>query len=305
LTTRRIIFIPGMKPKPPPEQHRKELLRVLTSGLRRVRPEAAELLEQQPERFDLVPWTYAFHRAHRDLALDLPGIERLLAQSEPTTADLAELRSWRMRLARLWHRLGDAMPLIVNLTARPEIRETMREAQRYLQNAGGVADEIRELVIERLSAAWRGGEEVLLIAHSLGSVIAYDTLWVLSHERRSAGRVDLLMTLGSPLATAFIQRELKGSRERGARRYPTNIRRWVNLASIGDLTALRPNLARYFAEMRTLGLVESIEDRVGLANYYRDNGRLNPHESYGYLVQPALAELVGDWLTEPRRAAAR
>jgi hypothetical protein len=305
LTTRRIIFVPGMKPKPPPEQHRTELLRVLTSGLRRVRPQAAHLLALHPQLFEVVPWTYAFHGSHRDVALDLPGIERLLEQSAPTPEDLSELRSWPRRLARFWHRLGDAVPLFVTLTARPALRETMREVQRYLANRDGIADDIRARLRAPLERAWSQGEEVLLIAHSLGSVIAYDTLWELSHVQRAPGRVDLFVTLGSPLATGFIYRELRGAREPGRRRYPTNIRRWVNFASLGDVTALRPMLAKYFGEMRSLGLIESIDDRVDLTNYYRDGGRLNAHEAYGYLVQPALAELVGDWLIEPTRAAAR
>ena len=52
---------------------------------------------------------------------------------------------------------------------------------------------------------------VLLIGHSLGSVISYDTLWDLSHERGRTQHVDLFMTLGSPLATHLIRQGLRGT----------------------------------------------------------------------------------------------
>jgi hypothetical protein len=135
-----------------------------------------------------------------------------------------------------------------------------------------------------------------LIGHSLGSVIAYDTLWDLTHVQRSAGEISVLVTLGSPLATRFVQRSLLGVDRSGAERYPHNVRRWVNLASRGDATALQPRLRPVFHEMLDLGLCDAIEDFVGFDNYFRGELGLNAHEVYGYLVQPTLAEVVGDWL---------
>ena len=104
------------------------------------------------------------------------------------------------------------------------------------------------------------------------------------------------MTLGSPLATRFVQRSLQGARELGAARYPHNIRRWVNLTARGDTTALQPRLKPLYHEMLDLSLVEAIEDFVDFDNFFRGSLGLNAHESYGYLAQPILAEIVGDWL---------
>ena len=83
-----------------------------------------------------------------------------------------------------------------------------------------------------------------------------------------------------------MQRSLQGARERGAARYPHNIRRWVNLTARGDTTALHPRLKPLYHEMLDLGLVESIEDFVDFDNFFRGSLRLNAHESYGYLAQP-------------------
>jgi hypothetical protein len=155
---------------------------------------------------------------------------------------------------------------------------------------------VRATLRASLEAAWRRGERVLLLGHSLGSVVAYDTLWELTHVDESSGDVPLLMTLGSPLATHFVQRSLKGAQEVGVQRYPHNIRRWVNLTARGDTTALQPRVKPLYGEMVELKLVDSIEDFVEFDNFFRSSLGLNPHEAYGYLAQPLLAQIVGDWL---------
>jgi hypothetical protein len=296
LTPARIIFVPGLKAKPPPELYRPTLLRVLKSTLAREQPEAERYLATHDSAFRLVAWTHLFYGADRDISIDAEGIERLLAQRAPSPEDLREILSWSRRLLRIGHLIGDAVPAIGRLFAQPAMRGTMREANRYLRDREGVGAAIRALLRAELLAAWRAGARVLLLGHSLGSVIAYDTLWELSHSTPVDGRVDLLVTLGSPLASHFVRRKLHGVEEQGARRYPTNVRRWLNFASLGDTTAFHPKLEPYFREMVTLGLVESIEDRTAFANYFRGAFGLNPHEAYGYLAQAEVARAIGDWL---------
>jgi hypothetical protein len=331
--TSRIVFVPGMKPKPAPHLYREQLLRALGAGLKRVRPNAFAWLNARPESFTLAAWSHIFYDTERDLALDIPAIDRLIAQEAPTKEDLRDLDSWRRRLARGWHRVADEIPVFGRLTAPLPLRATMDEVDRYLENRDGIGDAVRAPLHAALERVWAEGARVLLVAHSLGTVIAYDTLWELSQERplvselferrRNGGggaspsaqakaheastrheadtaephrRVDLFVTLGSPLTTAFIRRKLKGHNEPDDKRYPTNIRRWRNFAARGDVTALHPRLAPHFREMRDLGFVESIEDRCDLTNYYRTDVGLNAHEVYGYLIQGAVAEAVGDWI---------
>jgi hypothetical protein len=261
-----------------------------------MRPRAADWLAANPTAFELVGWTYRFHGAHRDISVDLPGIERLLVQVEATPEDVRELGSWRRRAWRAALLLGDAFPFLGRRFAPAATRRLMHEATRYLKNRDGVGADVRAVVRATLEAAWRSGERVLLLGHSLGSVIAYETLWELTHVHRSSGEVSLLVTFGSPLATHFVQRSIKGAREVGARRYPHNVRRWVNLTARGDTTALRPRVKPLYREMLDLKLVDSIEDFVEFDNFFRGNLGLNAHEAYGYLAQPLLAELIGDWL---------
>jgi hypothetical protein len=296
LTRARIIFVPGLNPKPPAEIYRSQLLRVLVAGLGRSRPRAAEWLSANEGAFVLVAWTYLFYGAHRDVTVDMPGIERLLAEAGPSERDLRELRSWPRRALRWAHLVGDAVPFLGRRLAPAHTRRLMHEANRYLKNRDGVGAEVCSVLRSTVEGAWRAGERVLLIGHSLGSVIAYDTLWELTHVQRVTGEISLLVTLGSPLATRFVQRSLKGTRAEDRDRYPHNVRRWVNLTARGDTTALKPRLAPRFHEMHELGLVDAIEDFVDFDNYFRGPSGLNPHEAYGYLAQPVLAEVIGDWL---------
>ena len=287
-----------MKPKPPPTEHRRELLRVLLSGLSRVRPVAARGLSEHDEQFLVISWTYLFYGSYRDMSLDLPGINRILDQPEPTEDDIRAVDSLVRRWLRLWHLFGDSALWLSHLIAKPDLRVTVGEVQRYLANTDGIASSIRAMLKKALTEAWQRGERVLLIGHSLGSVIAYDSLWELCHEDQVSGKVDLLITLGSPLATRFVRKSIKGADRPGPQRYPTNIRRWANFSARGELTALHPRLKPFFGGIVKCGSSESLEDHAELYNSFRGDLGLDPHKSYGYLANSAVATVTGDWLEE-------
>jgi hypothetical protein len=293
-----------MRPKPEHDAYRRELCRVLTASLARVRPTLRWPRADASRCLTLVSWTVHFYDEHRDIALDLPGIQRLLEQPEPSARDLHDVGACGRRLARVWRLLGDAMPALGRMIAKPDLRRTMAEAARYQRDENGIGTTIRGMLKAVIEEAWRRGERILLIGHSLGSVIAYDTLWELSHasgssrERPRDARIDLFMTLGSPLASRFIRGQLAGSAQRDERRYPTLVRRWENFAARADMTAFRPTLRPYFDGMLRLGLTEAIVDHVGLYNHFRGDIGLNPHEAYGYLNHHLVAERIAAWLEE-------
>jgi pimeloyl-ACP methyl ester carboxylesterase len=180
------------------------------------------------------------------------------------------------------------------------VRASMRELERYRANSDGVAEDIRELLKKQLREAFAEGRRVLLIGHSMGSIIAYDALWELSRRERLAGRVDLFLTLGSPLGLHYIQERLLGYERDVPGRYPGNIARWVNIAAHGDLVAVDSTVADDFAPMVGLGLTASIEDVGGVFNYFRNERGLNVHRSYGYFVNATVgAEIAAWWRGEP------
>ena len=293
----RIIFVPGMKPKPPERIHRQVLGRCMRAGLERIDTEAARPLRDGARCLTTAAWTHAFYRKHRNIELDKQSIERILEQPEASPRDIADIESFARRKRRVLLSLGHAAPLFTSLFARRSMRLTVLETHRYLRNWRGIGTVVRDVVRKALIDAWSAGEQVLLIGHSLGSVIAYDTLWELSHgERRENGRVDLFMTLGSPLASPMILKGVLGSRLSGPKRYPEIVGRWQNFSARGEITALHPRLGPHYGEMVELGSLEALQDCTGFYNHYRDRGRLDVHTSYGYLITRPVAEAIAAWL---------
>jgi hypothetical protein len=181
-----------------------------------------------------------------------------------------------------------------------EVRSTAKEIDRYFNNGDGVARNIRDLLKRTLRPLLDQHRDVLLIGHSLGSVIAYDALWELTHEDGVAAKLDFL-TLGSPMGMHYIRRRLLGMNGNGAKSYPGLIRRWINFSAEGDVAALNQHLKECFQPMLQLGLVESIEDHChGIYNFFRNDEGLNCHRSYGYLVSPAVGSVIADWWKQTR-----
>lgn len=293
---KHILFVPGKNPKPPPELHRPQLWRCLLDGVRRARPAVAEALAGCPGVFELVAWNRLFYDRDKDITLDLPWIAHLLARPGASAADRREARAWRRRLARWSYQLIDLLPGAARWVPDPAVRASLREIDRYFDNRDGVARRIRDRLKSQLVPALEAGQRVLLIGHSMGSIIAYDCLWELCHRDRGRGVLDELMTLGSPLGLNLVQRRLLGHDRRGRGRYPCRLRRWVNVSAEGDLVSVDRRLADDFGAMRALGLVAEIEDHArGVYTWFRDARGLNAHRSYGYLAHPVVGELVARW----------
>ncbi len=289
-----ILYIPGLKPKPQPDVHREQLWRCLLAGLRNADPSAADSVAACPRSFEIVSWTYDFYREHRDIELDRQSIDALLGKECADNRDIAEASAWQRRLLRAIYRIGDRLPFLIPKLADENMELQLRDIRRYVRNVDNGAAMARRHLKLPLRAAAKKGRPVLLIAHSMGSVIAWDVLWELSREAAYDGHIDLFMTLGSPLGQRFIQRRLHGAKHAGAERYPNVFRRWINIAAIGELTALDRTLADDFAEMQRLDLVRSIED-VEVFNWFRIDGVLNVHAEYGYLANGDVGAQIANW----------
>lgn len=289
-----IIYVPGLLPKPEPEQHRTALLRCLLAGVRRVDTAVADAIAATPSSFDVISWTYDFYGMHADFGDERAAIDAVIASPEATGKDIAEASSWSRRLSRWVYTLGDMLPFLIPHFAPERAEVHLRDLRRYQRNEGDSAERARSLLKAPLIAA--AGEEhpVMLIGHSMGSIIAYDALWQLSHEYADPVRIDLLLTLGSPLGQRLIQKKINGHADVGRWRYPTIVRTWKNIFAVGDLTAIDPWFANDFEEMTDMDLVEDIEDNE-VWNSYRLNGELNVHSEYGYLVNEKTAQIVVDW----------
>ena len=292
---KKIIFVPGKNPKPPADQHRQQLLRCLLHGVKQVNLEVADEIEAA-DSFSLVAWNRHLYNTSRNIQQDIPWVDKLLSQTFPSESNIRDARTTRYRVARALYQLGDMLPWLIPLIPDSRIKLSIRETGRYFNNHDNVACKIREQQKQPLREAVGRKDRVLLIGHSMGSIIAYDSLWELDHLEGMGDCVDCLLTIGSPLGMNYVQKRLIGLNRNQQPLYPGNIRTWINISAHGDLVALDPSLANDFGEMLTQNIIENIVDkRDGIFNHYRDEKGLNVHKSYGYLANPVVGQAIVDW----------
>lgn len=287
-----IIYIPGLTPKPEAGVHREQLLRCLRAGIGKIDAQVAAEISAG-DSFQLVNWTYDFYAEHRDINLDIDDIERVLRKNGPSEKDVAMVRSWKRRLTRWLFRSADYLPFLIPYFATEEVAIHLRDFDKYLRNNKGVAEDARQKVKQVLLDANAAERPVLLLGHSMGSVIAYESLWQLSRVQKTDVKVDLV-TSGSPLGQSIVQRHLMGAHAEDAERYPDNIRQWTNIAAVGEFTAIDMQLKNDFSGMMEQGLLAEITDLESY-NYYHMHGSLNVHAEYGYLINEVTARVICDW----------
>ena len=289
-----IIYVPGLLPKPEPALHRDALFRCLLAGVERVAPTVAAEIQNTTGGFDVVSWTYDFYLEHRDFELDREAIDNVIANPDATEQDIAEASAWTRRLTLSIYKLGDLLPFLIPHIATERMEVHLRDLRRYMKDDNGIAEHVRRMLKVPLQAAAFGHHPVLLIGHSMGSVICWDALWQLAHDDSTPVSVDHWLTMGSPLGQRFMRKQLKGAGETGRDQFPDNIRRWSNLTAVGDMTAIDPRFADDFSEMLDLGLVEAIDD-AQIYTGFRLEGQLNVHAEYGYLANESTAHTIVEW----------
>ncbi len=125
------------------------------------------------------------------------------------------------------------------------------------------------------------GKKIMLIAHSMGSIIAYDVL----ARPLPQVRVETFITMGSPLGIPFIINRTK--RELGLIHSqdiqlatPSAVNgNWFNFSDLEDKIATSYRLSDKYRQNEK-GV--KAEDFI-VYNDYEHNGERNPHKSYGYL----------------------
>jgi len=150
-----------------------------------------------------------------------------------------------------------------------------------------------------LRQAFDSEASICVIGHSLGSMICYDTLWKFSRSydfvEYNNKKIDLFISIGSPLGDESVKRNLKGARAVIDRRYPGNVRQWINVAAEDDYISHDEKIANDYRAMKRLKLIKNITDKR-IYNLSAPNGKSNPHHSSGYLIHPSVADAVAQWL---------
>ncbi|MGW6310400.1 hypothetical protein ACWFRQ_37235 [Streptomyces niveus] len=174
------------------------------------------------------------------------GLEReLLLQWWESAADLetrvpGPAAPARLRTPLLVQRALNALShssFFAGLSERMMI-SSARQVRRYITEPA-----VRTAVQERIARCVTPRTQVI-VAHSLGSVAAYETLHALPDCP------DLtLVTLGSPLAVRnLVFDRLLPRPSDGQAHWPAPVERWTNIADAGDVVALAKELAPLFGD---------------------------------------------------------
>ncbi len=307
---RTILLVHGRSFKPPERELKRLWVSALRVGLERDHPSALPAFAAA--RKELVYYgdlSNGFLRSigrEYDMLADLADRRRCLAELGALGRSAFTRAAYRKVPGRNPYRefLADALgtSLSVLRLSDPLLAAVSPDMAQYWNRDEAFGSEVRAQMTRPLKRALRRGGPVMVIGHSMGAVVVYDTLWKFSRtgEYRpefSQKRIDLLITLGGPLGDSTVRRHLRGARANGPRRYPSNVRRWVNVAAEDDFIAHDQTVADDYADMKRFGLVESIRD-YRIYNVAVRGGRSNPHSSAGYLLHPRVASLVGDWVSE-------
>ena len=169
------------------------------------------------------------------------------------------------------------------------LERVSRDCERYNRDSG-----LRETVRERLESTLVSavGRKILVLGHSMGSVIAYEVLRGLERHFDEP-IVEHLIGLGSPMGFPFLTRDLE--LRHGSNRMPDTAKRWSNLTDRRDLAAIDAHLKDDFGPSNG---GNHVEDDLVINTYLCPLKRPNRHKAYGYLRTPELSVRVAEFLND-------
>jgi len=304
---RIIIAIHGLGNKPPQPLLERWWLQAICEGLQRIG------CTHMGFKFELVYWAHFLHSEPQKITIKNP--DHPLYIENPYVPASAEHRvntpsRFKKRTLRLIEVVLDKIFLSQNRFFNFDrigdyiIRKKFRDLDLYYHKANVELDQagllaknmIRQALAKRLRKHRK--KEILLISHSMGTVIAYDVLTQIVPDVP----IHTFVTLGSPLGLpAIIKRifaeqhkDVTGNRHAGT---PESIQHaWLNFSDLNDRVALNYTLSDDFTpNSRGVGPRDIIVN-----NDYEYQGKTNPHKSYGYLRAPEVAKVIHDFLSEEK-----
>lgn len=176
--------------------------------------------------------------------------------------------------------LADLFPDALRTAARHVYSDLLPDLRKYFIE--GQRQPVKDRLLDKLDAV-PDGAPVCLIGHSMGSIIALDVLL------NDARKVDLFVTIGSPLGLHVIQEEI-GVNSGNQRQLTQRMDAWHNFYDRLDIVALDADLNDDYDAV--------ISDEPVRNTFIKKNGDRNPHKSYGYLRNHDVGEIVGSFLDQ-------
>ena len=160
--------------------------------------------------------------------------------------------------------------------------------------------ELRNTVRERFAEIIRKHKrhEIMLLTHSMGTIIAYEVLTHLVPDIKINTFVTMGSPLGFPLIKVRIGTELNmKTKSELILKTPENVtKHWYNFSDINDKVALDYTLSDdYIANSNNVAVNDFL-----VHNDYISNNVRNPHKSFGYLRTPEFAGVLWTFIEETR-----
>jgi hypothetical protein len=301
-----ILGIHGLGNKPPKRLLERWWKNALKEGLRGIgRP-------RRFVRFRLVYWAHCLHP--QPLDPDVKNKKNPLYITNPYIPARTMHKKKTRRLSKrvlgyIRRQLRKIMineDLSINYTAVTDliIRRYFKDLDIYYskqcQDRNQCMSPAKEVIREELARILRKyrRKDILLIGHSMGSIIAYDALTFSVPDVK----IHTLVTMGSPLGLPPIMIKIlaeqgKKPKKHITSRTPENITTaWYNFSDLRDRVATDDSLSDdYTANSRHVRPVDAI-----VVNNYTYKGSSNPHNIYGYLRTPELAHVIDGFLNAVR-----
>jgi hypothetical protein len=139
-------------------------------------------------------------------------------------------------------------------------------------------------------------KEILILAHSMGSIISYDVLYMLQHEIENVTFVSMGSPLGLPLIRENIMKEHNLAYDEDEVKEvevptPNSIKAWYNFFDKEDPFALHHLNTIYQPNSLGIAPMDSFVE-----NDYKHWVTNNAHKSFGYLRAPRIAKIISDFL---------
>ena len=296
MTQKRIIFIhglrgPGADPLPPKDKCLQQWREALRKSLWVDIPDDATCMAYWAGSRDPAKLEEPKARAERArFRRRIWGLEPRFAYRPDKLLRWARALTVEFLFDRYCKFVRRAGPLLTEIE-----REWIKDYYLYF-NVDKARKKIRRKLEAELDAATREGQHVAIVAHSMGTVIALDALYMREAKnetmRQTKYDADLFVTMGSPLGLTPVQVDLTGEAHP---HFPSNVRRWLNVFDgIDTATLLDRRLANDFTDHGMARIV----DRMIRSNVGPD-GKRDPHHWFGYLSCDEVGDAVSKfWIAE-------
>jgi len=314
LRQKSLIIVHGNSNKPEAESLRLVTLDAVRSGLQRES-------KSQLAAFDSLTTHFPYFA---DLTQPYSTGEKI---NYDARQDLEDLHTTLAALKQLKKKKNFSLSAYDRLPGKSTLKEFAASVSAPLLRAVGLSKNVISKMDKALGAYWSGegdlkanilkriqhsmlkatqrDDDILLVSNGAGSIYTYDALWQLSHldmfKETGTGKINTWITLGSPLGDPTVQSLLEGADCPSSRKYPGNIRNWLNFSAEDDYMSHDNTVRDDFSEMIDNNLVEDIRDTriYNLAVRFQSS---NPHHSLGYLNHPSIANAVNQWLKNTARS---